>query len=637
MRSRSRSSRRGRVVGGSSREWGAGVRRDGSFYGGGHGGHGEVREQWVRRSGRSSQSAPGYSQPRKNAVRPGFAVFVNFVSKRIHVNTLRKAFELYGAVIDVYIAYHSPKRYKVNHTFAFVRFSNLEEAKKAADLGNNRRLDGYFIKVFLEQSLLRAGHNDQNMAPSRNSSRKQFSSAVMAGRSFKDALLGEGGRKGRVSSQWPKEASRCSQEWSDCPRVSGVIPIRVNISESEFGWLKSCLVGQVNEMYDATFVDQVLRSEGFNVNVCHWSGHFVILKFVEEEQVSIFWDLKETMLKSWFRDIDTIDNFMNSKKLLIWVCLEGIPLVGWHETVLSSIVNSWGRYIRLDEDTKDKKRLDVARILVGVSCLSDIPPFVSVDFSGDVHRLRVSLSEYEDERVWIDQGDSKSQEEADWDCRYDVNEERDDEVSPKKDGNSIPLRRPNQENGDDTFSSTRALSLDKASNTEYIKEKSEKGCFGSQVSDRPNPSGSLVDVHISNEVGLDLSSGPSISLEPILDESTGLFSIRPKWAAGSLYASSPFRQFGMADKPRGSVGVVFQSKNRQTLDSVVPSKVVALGAVPEEEPASVRPTIRKSKSVEADLEARATVEVCKMSGLSFRVPEVVVIKRLKEIESNAGK
>ncbi|KAK9006617.1 hypothetical protein V6N11_018952 [Hibiscus sabdariffa] len=80
------------------------------------------------------------------------SVFVNFVSKRTYVSSLKKAFSEYGKVVDVCIAYNNLKRRFKSHTFTFVRFSSRTEALKAVELGSFKKIDGFVIKVFLVKS-----------------------------------------------------------------------------------------------------------------------------------------------------------------------------------------------------------------------------------------------------------------------------------------------------------------------------------------------------------------------------------------------------------------------------------------------------------------------------------------------------
>ncbi|KAK8498299.1 hypothetical protein V6N11_061733 [Hibiscus sabdariffa] len=100
------------------------------FYGGHH--NGELRQRFPIDNSKFDRLDKEY-----RVCRRGVAVFVNFVSKRIHPSTLKEAFEVYGKVIDVFIAFNSVKRRGMRSTFAFVRFSNPKEAMNAIKGANN--------------------------------------------------------------------------------------------------------------------------------------------------------------------------------------------------------------------------------------------------------------------------------------------------------------------------------------------------------------------------------------------------------------------------------------------------------------------------------------------------------------------
>ncbi|KAK8644393.1 hypothetical protein V6N13_123701 [Hibiscus sabdariffa] len=295
----------------------------------------------------------------------------------------------------------------MNCTFAFVRFSCLEEALRAVNQGNGRLMDGFSIKVFLEKRLSTQAWKtkvnvrrevDQNGTSKTLRLRKE-------GWSFKDALLSGDHSKGLVT-----------------------------------GKTKSA---------DA-------------------------LRFEEEEQIPIFWDLKESLLKSWFTDIDTVDNFMNKKKLRVWVRIEGMPLMAWQESVFNTIGSRWGNVIRIEEETVKRLRFDGARILLGVSCLSDVPPTAAISFEGEIFWLRISIAEFDDERCWIDQ------------------------------------EQPNSPVGKLTRETTKAADCNVLGNRKSTGEDS------------------LIEVPIDADLGSFDSSKQSLSAEPTFDPSSGLYSIRPK-------------------------------------------------------------------------------------------------------------
>ncbi|KAK9002228.1 hypothetical protein V6N11_024913 [Hibiscus sabdariffa] len=118
--------------------------------------------------------------------RPGYAVFVTNVSKRIHWSSLCEAFQVYGSVIDTFIAYKNLRRRGKPTTFAFVRFGQQHEARAAADLGDGRIMDGFKIRVFLDKEF--SGEKVNPKVATANHRRGGF--ALRDLRSFNDVVMG---------------------------------------------------------------------------------------------------------------------------------------------------------------------------------------------------------------------------------------------------------------------------------------------------------------------------------------------------------------------------------------------------------------------------------------------------------------
>ncbi|KAK9043326.1 hypothetical protein V6N11_071671 [Hibiscus sabdariffa] len=81
--------------------------------------------------------------------RRGFSAFVDNVSKRIHYSTLRKAFSVYGDILDVYVAYRNKRRSWYRSTFAFIRYRSIQGARLVIEKGDETIMNGFRVKVFL--------------------------------------------------------------------------------------------------------------------------------------------------------------------------------------------------------------------------------------------------------------------------------------------------------------------------------------------------------------------------------------------------------------------------------------------------------------------------------------------------------
>ncbi|KAK8656827.1 hypothetical protein V6N13_098762 [Hibiscus sabdariffa] len=412
------------------------------------------------------------------------------------------------------------------------------------------------------------------------------SAKVVRGRSYKDVLVGNiAGIKEESSHVAKVELGN-----EDHTNVTGVEvlgdvrPLEFKIYKKEKEWLNSCLIGQIVAMYDVDFVQQMLLAEGFKVSVSNWSGFYVVIKFEEEEQVDICWDLKDTVLKPWFTDIDTMENFMKGKKLCVWACIEGLPLKAWNDTVLHVIGSRWRDVIKLDPDTANKKRLDVARVLVGVKCLSVVPPSLHIDVDSVACYLRIGVGEYEDDRWWID---DENLNEC-FECPFSDNQGQTGKANRRAGLETVKvIVKENATDVEDvgvlrhdpnvfTKSHIRPVVSHKPN-----MERSANKVIGMDCGRRAVSEEKLYEVQVDAISESNFSTGHSVSIEPIFDAKSGLGSEKE--------LKSPSMEVGEA--------IDGCKLTRDELD-----------------------------------EARASLEVCESLGLLFDEDNEVLLKKFKELE-----
>ncbi|KAK8517640.1 hypothetical protein V6N12_016482 [Hibiscus sabdariffa] len=211
---------------------------------------------------------PGVRRHQKIA-NVGVSIFVNFVSNRIHRATLRNAFLEYGKVIGTYIAYHNVKRIKSKHTFAFVRFASRDDAERAVERGNNKRMDGFYIKVFLEKKHTRTVGTDVELpacglkACTKHGFAKNKYSTVRRDRSFKDVLLNVPIPRKSENSTTNKSRWQGKDE-SSVTDISLLIPF----APSESDWLRQSFVRQIKGMYNAEVLASVSSLSDVPCDAC---------------------------------------------------------------------------------------------------------------------------------------------------------------------------------------------------------------------------------------------------------------------------------------------------------------------------------------------------------------------------------
>ncbi|KAL4340434.1 hypothetical protein GQ457_08G033810 [Hibiscus cannabinus] len=578
--------------------------------------------------------------------RAGVAVFVNHVSKRIHHSTLKEAFAVYGAVTDVYIAYNSLKRLHRGDTFAFIRYETGEEARRAIELGNGRRMDGFIIRCFMGR------RSSEPQIDTRSRMAKQVSSApriarecskMTEGRSYREALFSHDSRSEEKGKESNGTGFDLGNKPGACSTVNDCNLFHFTVQQNDMLWINKCIVGQIKGMYDADFIQQILRSDGFKVKVSAWSGFYSIIQFEEEEQIQIFKDLKEEMLKNWFDDLETLENFSLNLKHKIWVSLENVPLVAWNNGIFSALANKWGKLIKIDKDTALKNRFDCARLLIGVKQRADVPHSITLFINGQAYCVKVSISDYEDERVWISDGcltnPSVESPGAQW---VDIDRCRGDGID------SIHY--------DEMLETTNKIDMVDNSGAGDVLE-SEKSPSGFATRDVLNAVGTNLQEQIptwsTEEVGLhevpiteatdsNSSSRLSVSLEPVYDSVSGLFSVKPKYIKQGK-TRGPFTFCSKLDRLQNWVSHDV-SKQKSSIRSRGKTKLPddkegAMGSKDEEGDVSSshfngrsRSTLRHSEK--EILEAKKTLEVCKVLGIKFNADNEVILNRFVDMEKS---
>ncbi|KAK8569122.1 hypothetical protein V6N12_007654 [Hibiscus sabdariffa] len=65
-------------------------------------------------------------------------------------------------------------------------------------------------------------------------------------------------------------------------------------------------------------------------------------------------------------------------------------------------VKRWGVVLKVDEETVELKRFDVAKILIQVQKISNIPDCICIVVNGDPCLIKLSTEEFEEEQIFID-------------------------------------------------------------------------------------------------------------------------------------------------------------------------------------------------------------------------------------------
>lgn len=142
--------------------------------------------------------------------------------------------------------------------------------------------------------------------------------------------------------------------------------------------------------------------------------HRVLVSFDSNEKCSTFLSMEEEF-KEFFSDIYAWNNQVAASNRLVWINVRGIPFKFWTMEFLKSIGNSCGEFIMVSKPTLNRRRLDLASILVSTS-QNQIPSTLIFMINGEKVQLVIVETS-----VPIDMVDDEEEESSDDD---DVEEKR---------------------------------------------------------------------------------------------------------------------------------------------------------------------------------------------------------------------
>ncbi|XVF77615.1 hypothetical protein PTKIN_Ptkin14bG0060200 [Pterospermum kingtungense] len=304
-----------------------------------------------------------------------FTIFINNLSSRLSRRVIWEAFNLYGVMVDVFVKFQSKKPF----TFAFVRYKKESECVRAIAERDNCRIDGRFIKVkraafgWRNRRVQSANGPKTRLAAMKKPTHMEWK--IRHHHSYKEVLESDMIRTDKDVLSSHKKVVRDDKELvvADKDKASVKCPMEIentdeeilefNTPEEELKWLENVILGRVKEDVPISEVRKVLKDNGVDCMVSPMGGVSVDFIFESCENLNMFLDKAEVFSESILEDYKAWDDSLAEREIITWIILEEVPLQLWNVKIFKAIGDSWGCFIRADDCTIKRERLDFGRIL----------------------------------------------------------------------------------------------------------------------------------------------------------------------------------------------------------------------------------------------------------------------------------
>ncbi|WJX66216.1 hypothetical protein P8452_50795 [Trifolium repens] len=272
-------------------------------------------------------------------------------------------FAKHGRVGEVYMP---KKRDKWGNRFGFVKFKEVKSVEALSS-----RLEDVWVGTYkLRINLSKFG---RKKSPSQLDYEKKH--YVAGGQEditrrhtpFKQALL-----NGRVEQS-----------------SSVVATVEVGVDHDFLHTLEGSYVGRLGEGVEVRALQTKLWLEGLkSERVVAMGGDLVLITHNSGEEIR-----GPLCKKGWWKgllfDIKRWTPNMVCSKRVFWLNMFGIPLQAWGEDTFRILANRYGKFISVDNETKNRSRLDMARVKVEAPINNRVDCTIKLVVLGAAYWVRV--------------------------------------------------------------------------------------------------------------------------------------------------------------------------------------------------------------------------------------------------------
>ncbi|GLT45722.1 hypothetical protein SLA2020_195340 [Shorea laevis] len=289
----------------------------------------------------------------------------------------------------VYSIYNPNKRNREGKRFGFVRYLDVKDEKTLEKRLDQIWVENQKMKVNIPRFKQEFSERKRVVASKEKEYYSIRDQPMQSSRSYAEVLTGKGThqpekgngitgpQKGWVAK---KEQTRTEKEYN--PR------------REDWEWLEGCSVGTLRSLQLAPVIQERLYMEGmFAIKTKTMGGKLILLEGDDKEELKEIVENAKQWLNQWFDDIKPWSPNMVATERFVWLKCLGVPLQVWGSEFFASIASTWGTFISLDDNTRLKKRFDVAKVLISTSEQKTITENLIYKINGHMYSIKCSEEE----------------------------------------------------------------------------------------------------------------------------------------------------------------------------------------------------------------------------------------------------
>jgi hypothetical protein len=279
----------------------------------------------------------------------------------VNATDLWKSFSRYWTVGEVYIPAKTDRQGK---RFGFARFADVDDVQSLLE-----KIEGTWIgtfKIRANISRFKRGDVGEDLATkpvgTEIAIRQGEEVREQVESTFKHVLVMGGKKQPTVIDVGGKQTIFNSPI---VPEVQHHGMIEVEAVQSNIQRLNQCFVGFLKEEVEPDKLQMLIAMEGFqHIQAAPLGVDIFLLSSPQQDGVKKALTANREWWNRWFSEIKCWHPDLIPVGRRVWVRIFGVPPQAWGVDCFSKVVKQVGNLIKLDSQTKNHTRLDVARVLI---------------------------------------------------------------------------------------------------------------------------------------------------------------------------------------------------------------------------------------------------------------------------------
>lgn len=222
------------------------------------------------------------------------------------------------------------------------------------------------------------------------------------------------GPRTRTNSEQKEYDEKNNIGWCVKTKLPRFAHLQFNIEEEDMKIFERAFVGVAEKAGSTYNIQHALRVEGyFNIKATPLGANLCFLEEQEEGEIKCMIEEDKEWIASWFSEIRPWSPKDVDNERVTWMRCYGLPCHAWNSKMFSFIASTVGVFEREDDETKNLKRMDMARFLVRTKYSLVINETVNIEINNHVYSIKLVEDMHGPKRISLNES-SDSEEDSNW-------------------------------------------------------------------------------------------------------------------------------------------------------------------------------------------------------------------------------